>query len=321
MNTFIVRLCACLGALAVLAGCASAPQAPTIRLHSIVRDAAPATPRWQSADAEAVGLRVWRNFVPLRATAGMPLQAGDVVQTGPGSAVSIVFEGGPGAGTVTVDESSRVRVGSLEVFFGRIFANVRGLFETTSENIVAGVEGTAYLFEVARDRDVHVAVAEGVVACTAKDGSWVAVRLPAGQSLRSAYPNRAAPRVGPADARELRDAAAWAAAVAKAGEPEPPSYGGPQFNLGIGVGGGSRGGRDNKPQTQTETPRRHQDAGPELNCWVAGCAGGVRGVGDAQRVRQRRLRAATNGDALSAMQRLDSPHARRHRGAVDVPAS
>ncbi|MEO7853872.1 MAG: hypothetical protein ABIR94_16705, partial [Rubrivivax sp.] len=179
---------------------------------------------------------------------------------GPGSAASIVFDGGSGGGTVTLDESSRVRVGSLEVFFGRIFANVRGLFETTSENIVAGVEGTAYLFEVARDRSVHVAVAEGVVTCTAKDGNWAAIRLPAGQSLRSAYPNRAAPRVGPADARELRDAAAWAAAVAKAEEPEPPSYGGPQINLGIGVGGGSRGSND-KPRTEqprgTTTPGRN----------------------------------------------------------------
>ncbi|MEO7850816.1 MAG: hypothetical protein ABIR94_01005, partial [Rubrivivax sp.] len=204
MNTFIIRLCGCLVALAVLAGCAGVPNAPTIRLQSIVRDAAPATPRWQSADAEAVGLRVWRNFVTLRPTAGMLLEPGDVVQTGPGSAASIVFDGSSGGGTVTIDESSRVRVGSLEVFFGRIFANVRGLFETTSENVVAGVEGTAYLFEVARDRSVHVAVAEGVVACSTKDGSWAAIRLPAGQSLRSAYPNRAVPRVGPADARELR---------------------------------------------------------------------------------------------------------------------
>lgn len=258
MNTYIVRLRVCLAALAalaVLAGCAGVPgvpNSPTITLHSIVRDAAPATPRWQSADAEAVGLRVWRNFVPVRPSAGMPLEPGDVLQTGPGSAVSIVFEGGAGAGTVTVDESSRVRVGSLEVFFGRIFADVRGLFETSSENIVAGVEGTAYLFEVALDRGVHVAVAEGVVACTAKDGTWVAVRLPAGQALRSGYPNRAAPRVGPADPRALRDAAAWAAAVAKAGEPEPPSFGGPQFNLGIGVGGGNRGSSD-KPRSE---PRR-----------------------------------------------------------------
>ncbi len=265
MNTFIVRLGACLSALAVLAGCAGAPgvpeaqSAPTIRLHSIVRDAAPASPRWQSADAEAVGLRVWRNFVLLRPTTDMRLEPGDVLQTEPGSAVSIVFEGVSGSATVTVDESSRVRVGSLEVFFGRIFANVRGLFETTSENIVAGVEGTAFLFEVARDRAVHVAVAEGVVACTAKDGSWAAIRLPAGQSLRSAYPNRATPRVGPADPRELRDAAAWAAAVAKAGEPEPPSYGGPQINLGIGVGGGNRGSSD-KPRTEqprSTTPGRN----------------------------------------------------------------
>jgi len=257
MNTSIVRLAGAISVLATLAGCAgipAEPTAPTIRLHAIVRDAAPASPRWQIADAAAVGLRVWRNFVPLQPSVGMLLEPGDVLQTAPRSAVTIVFQADSGGGTVAVDESSRVRVGSLEVFFGRIFADVRGLFQTSSENIVAGVEGTAYLFEVGLDRGVHVAVAAGAVACTAKDGSWAAIRLPAGQSLRSAYPNRAAPHVGPADARELRDALAWAAAVAKAGEPEPTSSGGPQINFGIGIGtgigtGGSPGTGD-RPRTE-----------------------------------------------------------------------
>lgn len=220
MNAFIARITAALAALLIVAGCATAPSGPTITLASVVRDAAPASPRWVPAEPDAVGLRVWRNMSALRAERGMRLEPGDVVQTGPRSAAAIVFSGGSaGAGTVALDESTRVRVGSLEVFFGRIFANVRGLFETTSENIVAGVEGTQYLFEVARNRDVRVAVAEGVVTCRARDASWAPIRLHPGQMMSSDYPNRTAPRVGPADARTLRDMAAWAAEVAKAAEP------------------------------------------------------------------------------------------------------
>jgi hypothetical protein len=241
MNAFKLWV---LAALALLTGCSGVPTGTSgvasIHLQSTVRDMAPASPRWQIAEPEAAGVRVWRNFVPVSPSRGMQLEPGDVVQTAAGTAATIVFSGGAGGGTAVLDESTRVRVGSLEVFFGRIFANVRGLFETTSQNVVAGVEGTQFLFEVGRDRAVHVGVVQGVVACRTKDGSWSAVRLAAGQSLRSAYPNRSPPQVGQADPRELRDAAAWAAAVSSAGEAEQPAYREPQINFGIGIGG--RGG-------------------------------------------------------------------------------
>ncbi len=223
MNAFIAQITPAIAATLIVAGCATAPSGPAITLDSVVRDAAPASPRWVPAEPEAVELRVWRNFVALPAKRGMRLEPGDVLQTGPRSAAAIVFSGAAtGEGTVTLDESTRVRVGSLEVFFGRIFANVRGLFETTSENIVAGVEGTSYLFEVARNRDVRVAVAEGVVTCRPKSAGWAPIRLQPGQMLSSSYPSQAPPRVGAADPRELRDAMAWAAEVAKAAEPPAP---------------------------------------------------------------------------------------------------
>ena len=156
---------ATLFAVLVLTGCATGPIERRIELVNVVRDVAGASPRWQPAEPAQVGLRVWRKLQEVHATRGMQLLPGDEVQTGAQSAAVISFSGGPvgaGTGTVAVDENSRVRVGSLEVFFGRIFANVRGLFETTSENVVAGVEGTRFLFEVTPDRKVRVAVAHGL---------------------------------------------------------------------------------------------------------------------------------------------------------------
>ncbi|MDE2300637.1 MAG: FecR domain-containing protein [Burkholderiales bacterium] len=203
----------------VLAACETGPQEPTIRLAQVAREVAGTEVRWQQAEPAEVGLRVWRDGQELRATRGMLLQRGDVVQTGPQSAAVIRFSGGntgAATGTTTLAENTRVRLGSLEVFFGRVFANLRGLFETSSENIVAGVEGTRFLFEVRPDRSVAIAVAEGVVACRPRQAGWASVRLHALEALVSAYPNRTAPRVMPADARELRDAAAWADSVAEA---------------------------------------------------------------------------------------------------------
>lgn len=256
----LASLCAVL-ALA-LVGCATGPSEKHIELANVVRDVPGGNPRWQQAEPAEVGLRVWRNQQEVRATRGMRLLPGDVVQTGPQSAAVIGYSGGPagvGTGTVAVDENSRVRVGSLEVFFGRIFANVRGLFETTSENIVAGVEGTRFLFEVTRDRNVRVAVAQGVVSCNSRSGSWQAVRLQANQALVSAYPNRAMPQVVPADARELRDLEDWAAKVTTVATAPPPALPTPYFEFGIGTGrsrdGGSDGGQDRdatrNPATRT----------------------------------------------------------------------
>ena len=216
----LLALVAMLVCVLALPACETGPREPTIRLDRVAREVPGADPRWQQAEPAEVGLRVWRDGQELRATRGMLLQRGDVVQTGALSAAVIRFSGattGAATGTTTLAENTRVRVGSLEVFFGRVFANLRGLFETSSENIVAGVEGTRFLFEVRPDRGVAIAVADGVVACRPRQaGGWAPVRLRANEALLSAYPNRAPPRVVPADARELRDAAAWAASVAEA---------------------------------------------------------------------------------------------------------
>src|SRR4029453_6509341 len=59
-------------------------------------------------------------------------------------------------GDVYVDAGTRVRIGSLDVLFGRVFAKVKGFFSVENRNVVAGVEGTEFAFEVARDGSTDI---------------------------------------------------------------------------------------------------------------------------------------------------------------------
>lgn len=203
----------------LLGSCQTGPRAPTIRLEQVVRDREGSAPRWQQAEPGEVGVSVWRQGRQVAASRSMLLQPGDEVQTGLRSAAVIRFSGAT-RGDVTLSENTRVRVGSIEVFFGRVWADVRGLFEASSAGVVAGVEGTRFLFEVRPDRSVYVAVAEGVVNCRARTGGWRDVRLHANEALGASYPANARPPVVSADPRELREAAATAAQIADA-----PAYG------------------------------------------------------------------------------------------------
>mgnify|MGYP001604393303 FL=1 len=198
---------------AVLCACAVGPQVPTLRLEKVAREVPGAEPRWQQADAQAAGVRVWRAEREIRAGVGMQLQPGDVVETGPHVAAVIRYSA---SGTTVLDQNTRVRLGSIEVFFGRVFANVRGFFEASSDSVVAGVAGTRFLFEVRPDRSTRVAVADGVVTCNPREGTWGTVRLFPGQALQVSFPVRAQPRPVAADPSELREAADWAESVAAA---------------------------------------------------------------------------------------------------------
>jgi len=200
-----------------LAGCATPANAPLARLSQVARELPGADPRWQQSDPDAAGVRVWRDGRLIRASRGMALQPGDEVETGPQAAAVIRFRD---TGETVLDERTRVRIGSLEVLFGRIFAKVKNLFEASSENVVAGVEGTRFLFEVRPDRSVRVAVADGVVACRSRSNQWAPFRLRPNEAMFSSYPNRSAPRLMPADARELRELEDWSRQVADA-----PEYG------------------------------------------------------------------------------------------------
>ena len=131
----------------------------------------------------------------------MVLLPGDEIETGQNVAAVLRFRD---AGDTLMLKGTRVRIGSLEVLFGRVFAQLRNRFTVSSQTVVAGVEGTRFLFEVGRNRAVRIAVADGAVVCRSPQDAWAPVRLRVNESLLSRYPGRGRPTVSKADAREMR---------------------------------------------------------------------------------------------------------------------
>jgi hypothetical protein len=193
-----------------LSGCAGAS------LQQIAREDPSGAARYTQLEAGGGVVRVYRSGRPLDTRRGMQLQPGDEIETGASGAAVIRFP----EGEVILAAGTRVRIGSLEVLFGRVFANVRGLFTASSENVVAGVEGTGFVFEVGRDRSVRVVVLDGVVACRSRTGSWPTVRLGPRQALTSPYPNRVQPRAEQASTQEVEEIVQWVQQVT--GAPLPP---------------------------------------------------------------------------------------------------
>jgi hypothetical protein len=152
-----------------------------------------ADPPWQRTD-NAVGVNVHRGGVDVAPRPGLLLMPGDDIRTGAGVAVVLQVE----AGELVVDEQSSVRLGSLEVFFGRVFASLRGLFIVRSETLEAANDGTRYVFEVSGARATRLTVVDGAVNCRSRTGSWGAVRVDPRQALEVDYLGKA-PRVMPAD--------------------------------------------------------------------------------------------------------------------------
>ena len=187
-----------------LAGCATVPEdgvtAP-VQLWQIAREVPGADPRWQRVEADEAGVRVWRGGREIAVRRQMAMLPGDEIETGANAAVVLRFRD---AGDMLVLERTRVRIGSLEVFFGRVFALLRNQFTVSSETVVAGVEGTRFLFEVGRDRAVRVAVADGESCAVRRKGAWAPVRLRANEALVAQLPQSRAAAGGSADARELR---------------------------------------------------------------------------------------------------------------------
>jgi hypothetical protein len=113
-----------------------------------------------------------------REPAGVPFQLdrGDEIETAAGVVAVLRYP----VGDVYVDGATRARIGSLDVLFGKIFARVRGLFSVGSQNLVAGVEGTEFAFEVAQSGDANVTVLDGAVLCSSPSLPWKPVRITRG---------------------------------------------------------------------------------------------------------------------------------------------
>lgn len=142
------------------------------------------------------------------------LQSNDVIQTGPDAVARVWF---PEGNEIILDSNTRVRLGSLFVEFGRILSRIRGFFDVESENVVAGVEGTEFIFEITRDRSVAVTVLDGTVVCRSKIRGWQ-VRLNCGEVLYSPFPNLLDPGKRLATPEELADIRRWIQKIEKTSE-------------------------------------------------------------------------------------------------------
>jgi hypothetical protein len=112
---------------------------------------------------------------------GMPLFAGDEIRTLSSSYAQCRFVDGD---RVWLDYDTRVRLGSIFTFFGRVFASVSGVFQVDSEFVSASSEGTEYTVTIGRgSSDFSVAVRSGAVSCRPRQGRWRPVRLTAGERL------------------------------------------------------------------------------------------------------------------------------------------
>ena len=187
----------------LLTGCASGPA-----LVKVAR-VDPANPEQyvDLADESATGVTVYRDGHQLEVELPQILQPGDEVETKSDSVAVIRYAN---LGEVLVNEATRVRLGSLDVLFGEIFAHVKGWFSVEGQLLVAGVEGTEFAFIVNSDQRESVAVREGTVRCTPKTRAWKPVHLPQWQTLVLEY-GQPKPQVSPASAHEIGQLNIWAA--------------------------------------------------------------------------------------------------------------
>jgi hypothetical protein len=189
----------CLAGAFLLAGCGPS-------LHKVVREA-PTPGGFVAVEAAEAGniVSVRRGGQPLDLRLPLLLQPGDVIETGQGGAVLRLPNG-----EAVMGPRTRVRVGSLEVVFGRLFASVRGLFRAEDENVAADVEGTEFLFEHVPGKGTQVVVLDGTVRCSSKRGQWAPLRVTAGRRMSLDYRTGSPPRLEPAGDADLARIRAWA---------------------------------------------------------------------------------------------------------------
>jgi beta-lactam-binding protein with PASTA domain/tetratricopeptide (TPR) repeat protein len=96
----------------------------------------------------------------------MRLFAGDEITTGPNAQLTILFldDAPEKSNEVLVDSNSRVRVGSIFTWLGRVLIRCRGAFDARSEKVRLGVQGTEFELVVQPDGANRVTVLEGSVS-------------------------------------------------------------------------------------------------------------------------------------------------------------
>ena len=157
-----------------------------------------------AGDDLSKALTVVRDGVREPATIPYLLQRGDEIETEPNVVTVIRYP----IGDVYVDGSTRVRVGSLDVLFGKVFARVRGLFSVENQNVVAGVEGTEFEFEVAKNGATQITVLDGTVLSSSKRLPWKPLRVTRNQAFTVTDAGMQF-RVGPASPAKLAQLTRW----------------------------------------------------------------------------------------------------------------
>jgi len=173
-------------------------------LNKVVREAPGGTFVTVDAASAAHIVSVTRNGVPLKVGLPLALQKGDIIETGDGGAVLRLENG-----EAVLAPRTRVRLGSIEVFFGKVFASVRGLFRAEDDTVAADVEGTQFMFESTPGRGMRVVVLEGVVRCSSKANQWEPLRVAAGREMALGTTNAAQPTLQPASPRDMAEIRTW----------------------------------------------------------------------------------------------------------------
>lgn len=122
------------------------------------------------------GVKILRGGATVPAADGIELQAGDVVETDAQSTAVIEFADG----SATLMPGTKVTVGSIWTWFGKVFCS--GPVNNDTDYANMSVEGTEYLAEVTNDRLV-VTVLDGHVRVSSKKGAFAPVAVGAHEQL------------------------------------------------------------------------------------------------------------------------------------------
>ena len=155
-------------------------------------------------------VRVYRGTALVPTQAGMALQPGDLVMTGPNAYAVLHYE----KAEVLLRPSSQGRIGSLTDLIGEAFAKIRGKFSVETSFVRAGANGTAYLVRGAADGSAVVTVFDGTVTLSSRVGAWPPQPLATGATA-FCPPRSGVPQIRAASAQELEQTRAWVERIEK----------------------------------------------------------------------------------------------------------
>lgn len=110
-------------------------------------------------------IRIIRNDVRVAPRLNMPLEIGDEIITDPESTVVIRY---PNGSEVYLRPNTHVKIQSIYLLYGELFAKVKGAFRVETSFAAAGVEGTEFSLRVDPDNQLSVIVLDGVVNLSPK---------------------------------------------------------------------------------------------------------------------------------------------------------